>query len=307
MTTQEIVDSLTYYTKQLPRTALTEAPQHREELIPHLLDALDYACDNADKLIAEDSSYNLHFFAMFLLAQFREKQAFPKLIRLLRKDEKTLDRLFGDALTEGVNRCLYCVYDGNLGLLKELIEDTNVYGYVRGAGLYTYTYIARDGRIARGEMVDYFRCLIHEHLINDTSYLPTMMSSCIIDEHLFELISDVKFMYDRELIDPIAHGNYDSFIDFIFSYSMDSKKITVDDVVKELENWASYKEEPKPKPKLPEETSPEKIKKKISRNDPCPCGSGKNTKNVACLWVSGLAAKKRKKRGPATLMTFLGK
>jgi hypothetical protein len=290
MTTQEIVDALSYHTtKQFPRAALTEAPQHREQLIPYLLDALDYAYDNADRLIAEESTYNFHFFAVYLLAQFREKQAFPKLIRFLRKDEKTLDYLFGDALTEGINRCLWCVYDGNLELLKELIESTNAFEYTRGTALEVYTYIAREGLVTREEMVDYFRHLIHECLLDDTTIFPTLASSCIMDEHLFELLSDIKFMYDRELIDLFVNGNYDSFIDFIFSYSRDEKKIPIDDVVKELENWASYNEEPEPMPKPKPlkktptvKTLPEKSKKKIGRNDPCPCGSGKKYKKC-CL------------------------
>ena len=282
MTTQEIIDELSYYSKRLPRAALTEAPQHRDELVPHLLNAFDHVCDNADKLMAEDSRYNLHFFAMFLLAQFRETQAFPKLVRLLRKNEETLDYFLGDSITEGVNQCLYCVYDGNLGLLKQLIEDASVYEYARSAALEVYTFIARDGRITRAEMIDYFRYLIHERMINDTTIMPTIVCSCVMHEHLFELMSDVKFLYDKDLIELSFHGGYDGFIDYIFDYSRHRKKVYIDNVVKELENWAAYKEEPKPKPKPPVKKLLPKTKKKIGRNDPCPCGSGKKYKKC-CL------------------------
>jgi hypothetical protein len=48
----------------------------------------------------EDSGYHLHFFAMFLLAQFREQRAFPSLVHFLHEDRKTLDFIMGDALTE---------------------------------------------------------------------------------------------------------------------------------------------------------------------------------------------------------------
>lgn len=33
--------------------------------------------------------------------------------------------------------------------------------------------------------------------------------------------------------------------------------------------------------KNPENSSQTPVQKRIGRNDPCPCGSGKNTKNVA--------------------------
>ena len=280
MTTQEIVGALACYPHIFPRAALSEAPRHKEELIPHLLGALDHVCDNADTIMAEDSYNDLHFHAMYLLAQFREKQAFPKLIRLFRKDQKTLDYFLGDTLTEDGNRCLYSVYDGNLGLLKELIEDTNANEYARGAAVEAYGFITRGDRAAREEMTGYFRRLIHERLTGDTSMLPTLVSSCIIDEHLFELIPDVKFLYDKDCIDSFFHGGYDGFIDCLFMYSWDRKPVFIDNVVEELARWVKYSK--KPKPKEPVQKPQEKPKKKTGRNDPCPCGSGKKYKKC-CL------------------------
>jgi len=289
MTAQEIVDALSTMTRRFPREALSEAPQHREELIPHLLDSLDYVCGNADKLIKEESPYDLHFYAMYLLAQFREKKAFPRMIRLLRMDKETVDYFLGDVVTEGASRCLCSVYDGNLGLLKELIEDTNADVYARNAALDAYGFITRGDATAREEMIDYLRRFIYGPMQNDTGDMPTFVASVILDEHFFELIPDVKILHDRELIDTFAHGDYDGFLDFIFSYSGD-KGIFIDNVVTELQYWAKYKEEPKPKPKLkpkqipkqPAEMQPAITKKKIGRNDPCPCGSGKKYKKC-CL------------------------
>jgi hypothetical protein len=286
MTTQEIIDALASETGRFPREALLEAPLHREELIPHLLGALDNVCDNAEKIIAETPSYDLHFYALFLLAQFREKRAFPKMIRLLKMDEETLDYFLGETLTEVGSRCLCSVYDGNLTLLKELIEDENAYDFSRDAGIRAYGCLTRGDPVARDEMINYWRGLIHERLGNDTSSVPSIVSSFIIDEHLFELIPDVKFLYDREVIDFTFHGNYDGFIDSIFSYALDRDDIFIDDTVKELEHWAKY-DKPRPAPKQLEQKPPrialpEKSKKKIGRNDPCPCGSGKKYKKC-CL------------------------
>ena len=287
MTTQEILAALTNYSSKFPRAALSEASQHIEELVPFFLDALDNICDNADKLIEEKSPYDLHFYAMYLLSQFREKKAFPKLVRFLKKDESTLDYFLGDALTSGYDRCLSSTYDGNLDILKELIEGESFNEYARGAALDAYGLIARNGRITREEIINYFRSLIYDRLPNDTSMLPTMVSSCIMDEHLFELIPDVKYLYDNDLIDSSFHGEYDDFIDYIFDYSRHAKEEYIDDVIKELQHWAKYDEERKPRPKPPVKQLPVKqptieTKKKIGRNDPCPCGSGKKYKKC-CL------------------------
>jgi len=290
MTVQEIIDALTPNTSRFPREALAAADQHKEELIPHLLGALDYVCDSADEIMAEDPSYDLHFYAMYLLAQFREKRAFPKLIRLLKKDKDTLDYFLGDVVTEGSHRCLCSVYDGNLGLLKELIEDTNAYQYARNAALETYGFITRGDPAAREEMTDYLRRYIHEHLKDDTSSMPSLVASVVLDEHFFELIPDIKFLYDRNLIDHLFHGGYDSFLDFMFDYRLNEKNIFIDAVVEELQHWAKYQQKPKPKPSLPVEKPPagdpvQKAKKKIGRNDPCPCNSGKKYKKC-CLPLS---------------------
>ena len=284
MTTQEIIDALTTNTGRFPRAALSEASQHREELIPRLLDVLDHVCDIADDTYKENPSGDIHFYAAYLLAQFREKQAFPRLIRLFRQNEDKLDFILGDAVTEGGSRFFCSVYDGNLGLLKELIEDTNAFDYARNAGLEAYGFITRNNPAAREEMIDYLRHFINGRLKDESSYMPTFVSSMIIQEHLFELIPDVKYLYDRDLIDHTFHGGYDDFINFIFSYSHDVDNIYIDDVVKELQNWHKYDEKPKPKPipKPPAVKPVVKEKKKIGRNDPCPCGSGNKYKRC-CL------------------------
>jgi len=292
MTVQEIIDTLTPNSNHFPREALAAAVEHKEELIPHLLDSLDYVCDSADEIMEKDLSYDLYFYAMYLLAQFREKQAFPKLVRLLRLDDEALEYFLGDVVTEGGSRCLHSVYDGNLGLLKELIEGTNVSEYVRNAALEAYGFTTRGDPAAREEMIAYLRRYIHEHVKDDTATLmPTFVSSVVIDEHFFELIPDIKLLYDRNLIDLFFHGGYDGFIDFIFSYRNEDKNIFIDDVIRELHRWAKYNQEPVPKPKpelkLPLEKytaggSSQRTSKKIGRNDPCPCASGKKYKKC-CL------------------------
>ncbi|MCL2206125.1 MAG: DUF1186 domain-containing protein [Treponema sp.] len=289
MTVQEIIDALTPNTDRFPREALAAATQHKEELIPHLLNALDYVCDSAEEMMAEDSSYDLYFYAIYLLAQFREKQAFSKLIRLLKKEKEILDYFLGDVITDGSSRCLCSVYDGNLELLKELIEDTNAYEYARNAALETYGFITRGDPVARKEMIDYLRRYIHEQLKDDTSSMPSFVSSVVLEEHIFELIPDIKFLYDRNLIDHFFHGGYDSFLDFIFDYQLETKNIFIDDVIEELQHWAKYQQKPKPQPSLPVEKPPagdpvQKTKKKIGRNDPCPCNSGKKYKKC-CLFL----------------------
>jgi SEC-C motif len=63
----------------------------------------------------------------------------------------------------------------------------------------------------------------------------------------------------------------------------------IDDVEKEIGWWACFEENKKRKSDLPKVrfVSPlAKARVKVGRNDPCPCGSGKNSRNAAARMES---------------------
>jgi hypothetical protein len=124
------------------------------------LDSLDYAAENLETLMAENSGYYLHFFAMFLLARFREPLAFLKLVRFLHRGRDELDFIMGDTLTEDYSAILCSAYNGDINLLREVIEDDSCDEFARGAAIKAYAYIVRDGHISRDEMTDYLRRVI---------------------------------------------------------------------------------------------------------------------------------------------------
>ncbi|GHV72760.1 hypothetical protein AGMMS49940_00620 [Spirochaetia bacterium] len=286
-TTPKIIKALTLFNHHFPRQALAEAIEQRDAVIPYLLDALDHAYDHAEQLMEEDLSYELHLYAMYLLAQFREQRAFPKLIRILTLDEKQVDGILGDTLTDGYASILCSTYNGELSLLKGVIENQNLDQFIRGAALRAYEYIVRDGHITREDMTSYLHSLIRNCLEHEeTEYaLAGSIASVVLDMHIFELIPEVETLFDHDMIEPFLMGGYDSFINHMFDPRHDDRRnIHIDDTIGDLEHWACF-EEPKPKPiqksKPPAVSSPVN-KKKIGRNDPCPCGSGKKYKHC-CL------------------------
>jgi hypothetical protein len=284
MTTDEIIDVLTMFDPHFPRQALSEAPEHKEGLIPRLLDALDYIADNVEWLMEEEPDYYLHVYAMYLLAQFREQRAFPKLVRLLWADNDTLDFYMGDILTEDYKKILCSTYNGDIGLLRDVIENKSYDEYARNTAMQAYAYIVRDGHLSRREMTDYVRGLVNNCLENDDTELANTVIDVIINEHIFELIPDAQKLYDEDMVDSFVSGTYDNFINFIFDYRYPDMEIYIDDTVAELQHWACYKTKPKPSPRtapVPTQAA-EKPQKKIGRNDPCPCGSGKKYKKC-CL------------------------
>jgi hypothetical protein len=308
MTSDEIIQALTTFTPTFPREALSEAPQHREELIPRLLDSLDYVAENLKTLMEEKSDYHLHFFAMFLLAQFREQRAFPKLVRFLHNSDAELRFIAGDALTENYNAILCSTYNGDIKILQEVIEDDTCYEFARSAAMRAYAFIVRDGHISRDGMLDYLRHVIRGLKAGDMAVAASVVN-VIIDEHIFELLPEARALYDRDLVDRFACGTYDSFVNYVFAYHHydHAKKIHIDDVIGELSTWSCYTPEkpskPKPADPLPAPAAPTpaaselKAKKKIGRNDPCPCGSGKKYKK--CCLPKGITFKEETGKGEA--------
>jgi transcription termination factor NusB len=317
---QETIEALTWYTKKFPEAALMEAVRLREEITPYLLDSLDYMTDNAQKLMdeadnedAEHKYYDLHISAMHLLAQFKEKRAFPKLARLMNVDDETVDYILGDTLTERYAAILRDTYDGNIAPLKVVIENRDASEFVRGTALRGYRLISQAGFISREEAVEYFRSLIktvvddlekidtafdesgktdeeiENQLDNDAAFL-TNIGSCVLDYHLIEMLDDIQKLYDMDFIDTSYIGEYDAFLNMLFDYDRDNceHEEPIEDTVTEMRKWTCYDQPQKPKQKaalkaaMSEYGENAAAGKKVGRNDPCPCGSGKKYKKC-CL------------------------
>src|ERR1017187_595685 len=75
MTIPEILKELEPYTGRFPMEAMRAAIEQREAITPELLRVVEAVAEDPVKH-AERKEYMLHVFALFLLAQFREKRAY---------------------------------------------------------------------------------------------------------------------------------------------------------------------------------------------------------------------------------------
>jgi len=81
MDVQEILTQLDRTHTQVPRIAIEEAAAHREEIIPRLLAVLEEVAKDPTPFL-DDQNRNIHIYAMYLLAQFRETRAYPLLVKI---------------------------------------------------------------------------------------------------------------------------------------------------------------------------------------------------------------------------------
>ena len=104
-----------------------------------------------------DENYQLHFYAIFLLGQFQERESFPRIMKLVSLPRDVLDGMIGDAVTSGLQDILYNTYNGDKELLKASIKNKNLDDYVRSAMLKVVGQLYLDGEFGKEELQELIR------------------------------------------------------------------------------------------------------------------------------------------------------
>jgi Protein of unknown function (DUF1186) len=144
MTIPEILKELEPYTGRFPMQAMQAAIEQREAITPELLRVLESVAEDPVKH-AEREDYMLHDFALYLLAQFREKRAYAPIVKMFSAPGEMPFDLFGDTVTEGLSQIFASVYDGNPAPLHGLVESDEVNEYVRSAALDAFLVLEHTG------------------------------------------------------------------------------------------------------------------------------------------------------------------
>lgn len=264
--------------QRFPFEAIAEAVRQREEITPYLLQALDGAYESTQ---SEDGEYdsNLYFYGMWLLGQFQEQEAFPKILRFLTLDEETLDILIGDLLTSGMSSILYSTYNGDLDSLRAVAEDESLDPFARIVPVDVMSALHHDGRLPRDFFVGYLRELMSRAKEGEDPF-PDALARIAEENHLFELVEDVRKMFLDKKMDLTYAGDFSDALDEFYTYDQRTDMPhLVTDAAKEYSSWAVFKQEGEAHNLSLEEV---KQRLKTGRNEPCPCGSGKKYKKC-CL------------------------
>ncbi len=299
-----ILDALHRAQSHLPESAIRDARQYRDEMIPRLIGATEDA--TAQVLRGEELESNGAFYAFFLLAEFRAHEALPTVLAALRLPGEGPFEMFGDAVTEYLPQVLLSL-SASRDVIESLIADDRVNEYVRWNAMSCYKYLARDGLMTREEAVD----LLTRHLrvaIADANEESSFASSLVVelcDYAAAESMDEIRSAFDRGLVDPnfarrdwaeerIAAGD-SAYMESLARLSAS----TINDSIELLAPWfrrpngdqpdldddeaewedddGEYDEEFYDEDSEPSITirndSP-----RVGRNEACPCGSGKKFK-----------------------------
>jgi hypothetical protein len=275
---------------------IARAGEFKDRLLAEL--ALDARQIEVRTLAARDDrhAYFLHTFALYLLGLWKEPRAFAPLVAYLAADTEAAFDQLDDIVTEDVHAILARVYDGSdLGPLKALIENAEADPYVRCACLQSLQAMARLAKLPQAEVVAYcealavrlesesdnaFRTLFALALayFQDDRFRPLLdrwLSKGIVDEEYVSKseIEDIYRSDYEELNEELTrserfHGLIDYLSEWAWFTASDPSELDGEEAL-------SDDGEELDRPFVREG-------RKIGRNEPCPCGSGKKFKKC-CL------------------------
>jgi hypothetical protein len=294
----EILEQLEVFSTPFPRTAVEAAVERRDEIAPRLVRILAETVEHASQRAHQDPGYMAHFYAMFLLAQFRYRRAYGPLIALARLPGDLPHLLLGDAQCECLPQALASVWDGDLNPLKALIEDEAANEFSRMAGSGAIVTLVSVGEVARETAIAYFAELFDGRLRASGGVWGHLVCSAC-DLYPGELYPRIVRVFEQGFVDEMMVTMEDvrearrlSPNEALAQIRQDPHYNLITDTVGDLESWACFQEAYSEPDEDWDELAPEWIESgsdrdwqpirrtqpKIGRNQPCPCGSGKKFK-----------------------------
>ncbi|MDM8560711.1 DUF1186 domain-containing protein [Candidatus Parabeggiatoa sp. HSG14] len=245
MNTQEIITQLTVLDNEnLPREALQAAIANREQITPHLLELVKQASENPQYL-EKETNYMGHIYAIYLLAQFREKRAFPLITKFYSlPGEIAFDT--SEPVWDILSGILASVSGGDDSLLKELFENEAINTYLRTSALGALVTLVACGEKSREEIIVYFQSLFKGKLKRKSSPdIWTNLVAYAMELYPEEIYTDIEQAYANQLIDPL----FLNLQEIDEELALGKEKVLdnlvknnrlVEDVIAEMETWACF-------------------------------------------------------------------
>jgi len=234
--------------------------------------------------------------SLFLLGELESSDSIHSVLNILRQDEEYYDLYFGDLLTETVWEPVYKIANNKLDILSEFMHEPGIYTYAKSIipDIVEQVFIHQD---RREEVIGWYKDVLNFYLnsslddnVIDSDVIAFVISG-IADLKIKKLLPIVKKMFDRKIVSTGICGSFSDIEKNITSNRKFHNKrelLTIFDRYKETNAIfeknkeqsgndffdAPYEEddyEYRPPMTIVKD-------KKVGRNEPCPCGSGKKYK-----------------------------
>jgi hypothetical protein len=244
----EIIAELENFTGTFPRLALERAIAEQEAITPLLLGTVQKWKSKLEEL-SECPNYFLHIYAMYLLAQFRESQAYQPIVEFFSVPGEISMDVTEDLVTEDLGRILASVCDGNIEPIQQLIENRQANEYVRSSALSSLIILVVRGSLEREVVIQYFEELFSTRLEQEYSSIWTnlVMESAVLAP--LQLKQQIDRVFDADLVDEFFFGRKD--VDYYINLGQeaslnelrDRKHYTlIQDTISEMEWWSCFQD-----------------------------------------------------------------
>jgi uncharacterized protein len=273
MTYEEILDSFTV-PDEFPEAALREASARRAEFVePFLAEVERWIADTE----AEPEEPSALFFIVHLLGSWREPRAYELICRLLRSHPERLDWEFGDALTSTLPRIVITLCEGDWAPWREVLEDDAANEFARSSLLEALPALVGSGKASREDVTSYLTGLPSRLDAPSRHPLWAGWAGAIADLRATELYPAVREAFSLGRIDPeiMTREEFEADLQEEETPSSVFAEPFGTDVVEELLGAFAFDED------AIDEAPGEPVVnpyRRVGRNDPCPCGSGKKFK-----------------------------
>jgi hypothetical protein len=274
--------------ERLPTREVKACRDNRAGVLPVFIDILVRAASRSQLSDEEDLAL---VYIVHLLGEFAEPAAFGPLVAFLRGDPERANDALGESVTETLNGILISTFDGNRGLLEDLIEDTGVDQFVRAAALEAWTRLVTIGRIEREHAERFLAECASTRLPRDSGFIWTTWMLSVAFLGVAGLCEEARRACEDGRVGPMDM-NYGDF-EQIWSESRASTNIfdaldregwrPFTDALAEFQTWYCFSDAYRSEQREKEIADRQRDtvfnpSRHIGRNDPCPCGSGKKFK-----------------------------
>lgn len=195
----EFLDAFLYNHGVFPDEPLRGTIERIEQYKPLLFLILKGAKDAYD-----DDSRELvgHYYALYILAQVREKHCFPLVCELLALPDNDPLIIFSEVAFEHMPAILASVYDGNSGLMYQLITDPEACIFSKIACISAFELLYRAKKIDRKELVRIFCALFDELQSPDDAGAMIRLLETVRNLQLQEVIDFIYSLLQDEFVSP---------------------------------------------------------------------------------------------------------
>lgn len=229
--------------------------------------------------------------ALFLLKELKSKASLPVVLEVLKQDYKYIEMFLSDMLTEHVWEVIFTLGVDNLDVLTNFMLTEGLNTFAKSAindaviQMYYHAVLPKEKveKWTENILTVYLNASINDNIIDST--LIGFIVSDLTEMRSVTLLPLIKQLFDKNYVDVAIHGDYSVIKKEINSSGLDElrKVNSIFELYSNLLEFFSSREDYDETKEFNDFIYSTIVKpKKVGRNDPCTCGSGKKYKKC-CL------------------------